>query len=44
MGLMKKLENLYLLILKFCFHEATLEGDVERWACDVDMVDCALKT
>ena len=43
MGLMKKLKNRYFLILSFCFHEATLEADLGRWACDVDMVDSALE-
>ena len=30
MGLMKKLENGYFLILKFCFHDVTLEADLGR--------------
>ena len=43
MGWMKKLKNRYFLILSFCFHEATLEADLGRYACDVDMVDSALE-
>ena len=43
MGLMQKLKNLYFLILKFCFHDVTLEANLERWACGVYMVDGALK-
>ena len=43
MGLMKKLKNRYFLILKFCFHEVTLEAGIGRWACDVDIVDSALE-
>ena len=43
MDQMKKLKNLYFLILSFCFHDVTLEADLERWACDVDMVDSALE-
>ena len=44
MGLMKKLENRYFLILKFCFHEATLQAYLARSVCAMDMVDSALKT
>ena len=44
LGLMKKLKNRYFLILSFCFHEATLEADLDRSVCAMDMVDSALKT
>ena len=44
MGLMKKLKNRYFLILKFCFHEATLQAYLARSVCAMDMVDSALKT
>ena len=44
MGLMKKLKNRYFLILSFCFHEATLQADLARSVCAMDMVDSALKT
>ena len=40
----EKFENLYFLILWFCLHDVTLEADLEPYACDVDMVDSALKT
>ena len=43
MGLMKKIENLYFLILSFCFHEATLEAYLDHSRCASDMVDSALK-
>ena len=43
LGLMKKLKNRYFLILSFCFHEATLEADLDRSGCAMDMVDSAFE-
>ena len=38
MGLTKKLRNRLFQILKFCFHDATLEADLARCGCSIDMV------
>ena len=43
-GFDEKVENPLFLIFEFCFHGATLEGDLARQECGVDMVDSALKT
>ena len=43
-GLDEKVENLLFLIFEFCFHGATLEGDLARQECGVDMVDSVLKS
>ena len=42
-GVDGKVENQFLSILEFCFHDATLEADLLRLACAMHMVDSALK-
>ena len=42
-GLSENFKNKLFCFLTFCFHEATLEADLARYKCAMDMVDGALK-